>query len=98
VFVVQFFNHSGGGTFHSSPVFFDTGGRVQKNNNFDWAWYFWDGGDIIATSAGTLGQIHTAGGSDGSDFVFGVLLSGDSQKAADGSNGCKKPHVFSNRD
>jgi hypothetical protein len=85
MFVVEFFNHGGGGSFHASPVFFDTGSRVQKNNDFDWAWYFWDGGDIIATSASTFSQIHTGGRSDGSDFVFGVLLGGDSQKAADGS-------------
>lgn len=85
VFVVEFFDHGGGGSFHSSPVFFDTGGRVQKNNDFDWAWYFWDGGDIIATSASTFSQIHTGGRSDRSDFVFDILLGGDSQKAADGS-------------
>jgi len=43
VFVVEFFNHCGGRAFHTSPVFFDTGGRVQENNDFDWAWHFWNG-------------------------------------------------------
>lgn len=74
VFSVKIFNHSGGSDFHFWPVSFDTGGGVQKDDNFNWARYLWDGGNITAASAGTFGQVHATGRSDRPDLVVSVLL------------------------
>jgi len=97
VFSEKIFNHSGGSDFHFWPVSFDTGGGVQKNNDFNWAWYFWNGGNVTAASAGTFGQVHTTGGSDGSDLVVGVLL-GDDQGRGERDESSKKPHVSNHRE
>ena len=77
MFSVKIFNHSGGSDFHFWPVSFDTGGGVQKDDNFNWARYFWDGGNITAASAGTFGQVHATGRSDRPDLVVSVLLGDD---------------------
>jgi len=97
VFSKEFLNHGLGGAFHASPVFFNASSGVHENDDFDWAWYFWNGVDVIATSTGTFGQIKTAGGSDGSDLMVGVLFGG-SQHRSEGNKCCEKPHVLTHRD
>jgi len=55
VLVEKLFNHTGGSDLHFWPVSFDTSGGVQKDDNFNGAWYFWDGRNVTAAFAGTFG-------------------------------------------